>query len=191
MSQSDKQVIQALVTIGIILFFMSFIHPLIVMGLLVLGIAIFSLIYNKLNPEEYEERQRSKRTGKRYTVTAEDYKRLFTSYPSTPGSIIPRDISYQEDQKKLSQFLMMKRDYLSSSVWDKKRKAVLSRDNYTCQYCGTTGLALDVHHRSGYNLIPNEPLSCLVAICRSCHTEEHDLRGYPQTYQEYMTWGVN
>jgi len=114
-----------------------------------------------------------------------------TKKKATPGSIIPRDINYKEDQKKLSQFMMMKRDYLSSSVWDKKRKAVLSRDNYTCQHCGTTGLALDIHHIRGYNLIPNEPLSCLVAICRSCHTEEHDLRGYPQTYQEYMTWGVN
>jgi hypothetical protein len=85
-------------------------------------------------------------------------------------------------------FMYMKTRYLASKEWQNKRKTALARDNYTCQRCGVTGVPLHVHHKSGYNLIPNEPLSCLVTLCEACHTAVHTEFGYPKTYQEYMNW---
>ena len=82
----------------------------------------------------------------------------------------------------------MKQQYLESKKWKDKRKQVLKRDNYKCTSCGASGVPLSVHHTSGYNLIPNEPIDCLKALCESCHTLEHKLYGFPQTYKEYMEW---
>ena len=86
-------------------------------------------------------------------------------------------------------FMYTKAEYLKSKEWQNKRKAVLKRDNYTCQNCKATGVPLHVHHKSGYDLIPNEPLSCLVTLCADCHKAEHDRHGYPKTYIDYMNWG--
>lgn len=89
---------------------------------------------------------------------------------------------------KLVEFRLLKTSYLHSPQWDNKRKQVLARDNYTCQSCGIDGVPLSVHHISGYHLIPNEPITCLVSLCKECHTYEHEKHGYPNTYAEYMFW---
>lgn len=91
---------------------------------------------------------------------------------------------------ELFSFLHNKRNYLQSTTWNTKRKSVLQRDSYTCQCCNTTGVALEVHHLSSYALIPNEPTSALVSLCRSCHEAQHQHFGYPQTLEEYYNWNT-
>lgn len=91
---------------------------------------------------------------------------------------------------ELFSFLHNKRNYLQSSTWDSKRKSVLHRDNYTCQCCNATGVSLEVHHLSSYALIPNEPTSALISLCRSCHQAQHNHFGYPQTLEEYYSWNT-
>jgi len=88
----------------------------------------------------------------------------------------------------LANFLYMKQNYLASPQWKEKRLQVLKRDNHCCQNCGLTH-HLTVHHMSGYNLIPNEPISALTTLCNSCHTSLHERMGYPQSYHQYMTYG--
>jgi len=51
-------------------------------------------------------------------------------------------------------------------------KAVLLRDNNTCQVCVSTN-GLIVHHRDKDN--SNNKLSNLITLCRSCHQKEHIL----------------
>ena len=87
-------------------------------------------------------------------------------------------------------FKFIKQDYMRSSVWDDKRKSILSIAHYTCESCGASGVPLDVHHTGGYNLIPNEGREHLVALCRDCHTHQHQHYGYPQTYEDYMSWNA-
>jgi len=60
--------------------------------------------------------------------------------------------------------------YLSSWQWDAREKAVMNRDGHLCQYCGQKASA--VHHLT-YEHVGFEPLEDLVAICESCHVEEH------------------
>ena len=91
------------------------------------------------------------------------------------------------DSNKLHIFKEMKFFYIKSDKFKEKRKAIHAKYNSHCAVCGATE-ALESHHMSGYGLIPNEPLSALILLCRDCHQHEHDTHGYPQTYQEYMDW---
>ncbi|MEW6238829.1 MAG: HNH endonuclease [Candidatus Omnitrophota bacterium] len=55
--------------------------------------------------------------------------------------------------------------------WNKIRKEVLERDNYTCVFCGHTAAKnMNIHHI-------NETKSCepdnLVTICVACHAIQH------------------
>lgn len=86
-------------------------------------------------------------------------------------------------------FLETKKAYLQSSIWKKKRKEVMIRDNYTCRLCNKKDL-FDIHHISGYDLIPNEGIEHLVLLCRNCHDKQHRIYGYPKTYHEYMLWNA-
>ena len=95
----------------------------------------------------------------------------------------------QLDTSDLTHFMFVKARYLRSDEWAYKRRLVLERDNYQCKKCGSTR-SLAVHHLSGYNLIPKEPITCLVTLCSKCHQKQHDNFGYPQTYKEYMSWSV-
>lgn len=90
----------------------------------------------------------------------------------------------------LKRFLDTKASYLKSSTWKTKRLQVLKRDNYTCQSCEATGVILHVHHMRDYKLIPNEPISSLVTLCASCHTQQHQFYGYPQTLADYYNWNA-
>ena len=94
-------------------------------------------------------------------------------------------IEIDHAQNQLTMFMWRKAEYLSSKEWKTKRIQVKDRDNYSCQICGSTK-DLHVHHMSGYDLIPNEPISCLITLCSVCHKAEHDKVGYPKTYSDYM-----
>lgn len=69
--------------------------------------------------------------------------------------------------------------YYYGPSWNSQRNAARERDNYTCQYCGTTedelGKQLDVHHihkfRS-FGLARHEEannLNNLICLCPNCH----------------------
>lgn len=88
---------------------------------------------------------------------------------------------------KVSFLKYVKYHYLKSPKWRKKRDAVLHRDLYRCHVCNSSE-HLHVHHMSGYEFVPNEPLECLVTLCADCHLAEHEKYGFPQTYEDYMNW---
>ena len=108
------------------------------------------------------------------------------SIPSKPAE--PVVIEQPPGIDNTPMYKYMKRQYLQSPKWNKKRLAVLQRDQYTCQSCGITSVPLHVHHMSGYDLIPNEPTTCLISLCETCHTAEHDKHGYPSTQHEYFAY---
>lgn len=93
-----------------------------------------------------------------------------------------------EEDNRLINFLKKKEDYMKSELWKSKRRQRLNLDNNSCQICGYKGKGLEIHHESGYTLIPNESLSCLKTLCRECHQDQHDVFGYPKTYKDYETW---
>lgn len=93
------------------------------------------------------------------------------------------------EETELLEFLSTKKAYMSSEAWYNKRATVLKRDNYCCQVCGATS-DLHVHHMSGYIDIPLEPISCLITLCATHHTAEHEKHGYPKSLLDYMTWNV-
>jgi hypothetical protein len=74
--------------------------------------------------------------------------------------------------------------YLSSTLWRRIRKAVLSHSNWSCAGCAAE--ATQVHHRDyrprvllGLDLTP------LVALCADCHTFIHEWEdGKPKSWNE-------
>lgn len=58
-------------------------------------------------------------------------------------------------------------NYLQSPEWKEKRRLVLIRDKFICQSCRRNN-ATDAHHLT-YEMIYNEPLFHLIAVCRNCH----------------------
>lgn len=65
--------------------------------------------------------------------------------------------------------------------WDKRRSAVLHRDNYTCQKCGERsgphagdeGVELHAHHINPIGDGGSNKLDNLQLVCESCHDQIH------------------
>ena len=58
---------------------------------------------------------------------------------------------------------------LKDPRWQKKRLQIMSRDNFTCQLCGSDKNTLHVHHKS-YNGDPWESENNdLITLCEDCH----------------------
>lgn len=75
---------------------------------------------------------------------------------------------------------------LQSECWEKRRKKILERDNYSCVRCGSTN-NLNVHHRQYHKKAFNHSFvkpwayksNNLVTLCRSCHQMGHKLFKIP------------
>lgn len=61
-------------------------------------------------------------------------------------------------------------EYLSSDVWNNRRKNILERDDNTCQICGK--MAECVHHLTYVN-VQHEYNFELVSLCNECHKIYH------------------
>lgn len=64
------------------------------------------------------------------------------------------------------------------SDWDRRRKSVYKRDNYTCQNCGRSGgpngnATLHAHHIVPKSKGGTHSTSNLVAVCEQCHNAIH------------------
>ena len=106
-----------------------------------------------------------------------------------PKSYTPT-VSYEfSEQYKLQEFRALKKVYLQSSIWQTKRLEALQLANYMCSSCGTRS-NLEVHHDTGYRIIPYEPVSNLRVLCTTCHTTLHNKYGYPQTLEEYYNFNT-
>ena len=73
------------------------------------------------------------------------------------------------------------RQKLLDPRWQKKRLAVLERDNWTCQFCLSRTQTLDVHHcRYRRGVEPwDYPLADLLTLCRDCHQAETEHNNAP------------
>jgi 5-methylcytosine-specific restriction endonuclease McrA len=67
-------------------------------------------------------------------------------------------------------------EYLQSTQWREKSRAVLQRDGYTCQACLHRN-ATQAHHIT-YEHIYDEPLFDLVSVCTTCHDRLHHLPAF-------------
>jgi len=70
------------------------------------------------------------------------------------------------------------KEYIQSDKWQETRKRFFrsklwKRQGKTC-YCCENERKVDIHHKT-YKTFGNENLNHLVAICRSCHNDVHDL----------------
>lgn len=77
-----------------------------------------------------------------------------------------------------------KPDPYKSEEWDKKRKIIYARDNYTCQMCGR-GVKDDVKINAHHLLYERDkdvwdvPNFYLITLCNGCHKGEHSKRLAP------------
>lgn len=60
--------------------------------------------------------------------------------------------------------------------WDKIRRLVYKRDNYTCKICGCTNIKLNAHHIIPFRKFktPEEAniMNNLITLCNKCHAQE-------------------
>lgn len=77
-------------------------------------------------------------------------------------------------------------DY-KSERWKRKRKRILKRDNYICQWCkryGKTVEASTVHHIKRADEYPELAFinNNLVSLCTGCHNKAHPERARANRY---------
>lgn len=65
-------------------------------------------------------------------------------------------------------------DYLASPEWREKREAVRLRALGRCEFCGAA--MAHVHHVRYPKRLGTEPLSDLIAVCKTCHDKSHGVR---------------
>ena len=61
----------------------------------------------------------------------------------------------------------------SKSQYNNTKAYVLARDSYTCQKCGVTNTALEVHHKVERSNGGGDAPSNLITLCKSCHSKHH------------------
>lgn len=63
---------------------------------------------------------------------------------------------------------------LKDPRWQKKRLEILSRDNWSCYWCGDTESTLHVHHTVYVGENPWDTWDeCLLTLCEGCHSVHH------------------
>ncbi len=83
-----------------------------------------------------------------------------------PGLHGPREPRHRTESE-------LARKTYAYKVW---RKAVLRRDDYTCQHCGNTYIdCAEAHHVLSFAVVPENRLDVSngVTLCRHCHVAEH------------------
>lgn len=65
--------------------------------------------------------------------------------------------------------------YLRTPYWQERRRRILKRANYKCEWCRKSK-PLDVHHTTYVRMPFQELDSDLVAVCRTCHKKLHAKR---------------
>ena len=110
---------------------------------------------------------------------------FFTYYGKPDEPVFSPDYDRTPDfttvLKPSGQFMSVeaKRNYLLSPEWQKLRTQVFTRDNYTCQSCGSNE-SLNCHHIV-YDRLGKENISDLTTLCTNCHTTLHKRLGYDRT----------
>ena len=90
----------------------------------------------------------------------------------------------------------LRRNYIGNENYDRWRRDVYKRDNYTCQCCGTkSGLGkavvLNAHHLNGYHWDKENRINIDngITICKSCHDKFHKIYknkyNTKEQYEEY------
>lgn len=64
--------------------------------------------------------------------------------------------------------------YLVSPHWKKRREEFFKKNKYECQACGS-GDYINLHHAT-YQRMGIEEEGDLVPLCRSCHSEAHEIQ---------------
>lgn len=79
-------------------------------------------------------------------------------------------------------------ELLQDLRWDDKRKQILKRDNWTCQYCGTSDTELQVHHMwYETNTLPWDYEDwALITLCKFCHEAEEFEKNFKYSSIEYL-----
>jgi len=69
-------------------------------------------------------------------------------------------------------------EMLKDPRWQKKRLEILSRSDFSCEWCDSKDKTLHVHHTIYYkNAAPWEYENCvLLSLCEDCHQEWHKLK---------------
>lgn len=86
---------------------------------------------------------------------------------------------------------MTEREFLETKAWKRKRKYILRRDKYQCQYCkryGKNREATIVHHIKHYEDYPELGLvdSNLISLCPGCHNKQHPEKGGARRYERVV-----
>ena len=84
-------------------------------------------------------------------------------------------------KERANQFMSAedKHTYMQSKEWRSIRNQVFTRDNHTCQSCGSQS-SLNCHHIF-YDRLGAENLEDLTTLCTTCHTALHKRLGYDRT----------
>jgi group I intron endonuclease len=77
------------------------------------------------------------------------------------------------------------RNSLEMRLW---KKAVLERDNFTCQVCGKKGGKLHAHHINNFSDFPELRFAIDngITLCKKCHKEFHHLYGVKNNTKEQL-----
>lgn len=79
----------------------------------------------------------------------------------------------------------------STRVYLDWRLNCMERDNFICNYCGTRGGDLEVHHILSFARYPaaREVLDNGTTLCKTCHREFHYAYGFTNfTREDYFEW---
>ena len=71
----------------------------------------------------------------------------------------------------------VKKEYLKSYKYQRKRTARLKLDDYTCQQCGSQS-NLNCHHKTYSTLGKEDFKKDLIIVCQECHHAIHKQYGY-------------
>jgi len=73
--------------------------------------------------------------------------------------------------------------FTNQRLWNETLLKLFSRDNYTCQYCGSIGGKLEADHITPFSKGGSDDLDNLNTSCRSCNRQKKD-----KSLAEFLIW---
>lgn len=154
---------------------------IVVIIIVVIIIAVILLIVAILFPFYYPKKQEERNTPPVYKKKKKKQKTYWVKDVTIPDT---DSVDYFKKGGKIkkspSKITKNYDDLLQREEWLKKRKEILTRDNYECCRCHKKNVQLNVHHKyylkdkNGNPVDPwDYPNSALITLCRDCHKLVH------------------
>jgi uncharacterized protein (DUF1697 family) len=155
--------------------------------LLAIPVSIFITVTEKIGERLKDNfKNRNPLLVSDFKNSKEEYEYIIKKNPIIERYLLESEYCVEKFNNNLhiDEFRAIKKIYMNSEKFNKKRLEVYKKYDYRCNVCGSEK-NLQIHHKNYLNIF-QEPIEDLELLCAECHTKRHEEKGYPRKMRDYF-----